>query len=70
MDWLVGWRSSTGLTVQRVFEGGALEGDPIEVLATSSLSTYGLQARASGPLFQATTVTGMDVQVLTFGCGE
>jgi hypothetical protein len=69
-DWLVAWRSSIGLSAQRVFEDGSLEGEPIDVLTTTTLSTYALEARSAGPLFQATTVSdGTNVQVLTFGCG-
>ena len=68
-DWLVGWRSSTGLSVQRVFDDGALEGDPIDVVTSGVLSSYAIQARTSGALFQATTVTdSTNVQVLAFGC--
>lgn len=67
-DWLVGWRSSTGLSVQRVFDDGALEGEPIDVV-TGALQAYALQARSTGALFQATAVVdGTNVQGLTFGC--
>lgn len=68
-DWLVGWRSSAGLGVQRVFDDGALEGEPIDVLAAAGLNAFALQARSAGPLFQATAVEGAaNVHALTFGC--
>ncbi|WP_309669860.1 hypothetical protein, partial [Gemmatimonas sp.] len=55
----------TGLSVQRVFDDGTLEGDPIDVATTGALSAYVLQARMAGALFQATAVTDGSVNATT-----
>jgi hypothetical protein len=68
-EWIVGWRSASGLAVQRLFHDGAAEGDPFDVVSSNMVSAFVVEPLSSGPLYRAVVVDGTAVNQVTFGCG-
>lgn len=67
-EWVVGWRSASGLGVQRLFHDGATEGDAFDVVTSSSVSAFVVEPLAMGPLYRAIVVDGTALNQITFGC--
>lgn len=71
-EWLVAWRSGSAVSVQRLFREGATAGAPFDLATftqTDSITTFGVDALGTGPLYRAITVRGTAVSLITFGCG-
>ncbi len=68
LEWLVAWRSGSGVSAQRLFEDGATEGDPFDVVTGSTPSAFVVEPLASGPLYRAIVVDGTSLNQVTFGC--
>jgi hypothetical protein len=68
-EWIVGWRSASGVSAQRLFEEGAIEGDPIDVVSSSMVSAFVIEPLATGALYRALVVDGTALNQLSFGCG-
>lgn len=67
-EWVLGWRSASGVFVQRLFEDGAAEGGPFSVVSSSTVSAFAIEPMASGPLYRALVVDGTGLDGITFGC--
>lgn len=67
-EWIVGWRSASGLFVQRLFHDGATAGGAFSVATSATVSAFVLEPLGSGPLYRALVVDGTSLNEVTFGC--
>ncbi len=68
-EWILGWRSASGVFAQRLFEDGAAEGGAFAVATSSTVSAFVIEPMTtSEPLYRAIVVDGTNLDQITFGC--